>query len=245
MESTASSGEGLSQLMQEEFEKNGCLLLEGVLNDADLAPVKKLLLSQIREYVPDATGIQDPTWVSAAIERPEVVGKIYDSVRDHPALLNIATLPAVSSIVTHLLEEPRLYKKTPLRIDVPLETKEMAFWHQDHFYVQGNSSELTIWIPLQDTLAHHGALSVMKGSHLNGAIDHSHPVGKKTIPVGIFDVPVNIIEMREGDILVFDSFLVHSSNLNISDRIRYSIQPRYTSAQAGVESSIMGGSIVV
>lgn len=231
--------------MKKDFLQNGCVLLKGVLKDADLAPVKELLLGEIREYVPDATGLQDPKWVRTAMDNPEAVGKIYDAVRDHPILLDIARLPAVCSVVAQLLDEPRLYKKTPLRIDVPLETKEMAFWHQDHFYVQGNSSELTVWIPLQETLAHHGALSVMKGSHLNGAIAHTYPVGKKTIPTGIFNEPVNIIEMREGDILVFDSFLVHSSNLNISDNIRYSIQPRYTSAQAGAESSLMGGSIVL
>lgn len=227
------------------FRRNGCVLLEGALKETDLAPTKELLLKYIRSYFPEATGLQDPTWVSAAIDHPEVVGKVYDAVRDHQILLDLARVPAIRSIVAQLLKEPRLYKKIPLRIDAPLETKEMAFWHQDHFYVQGNSSELTVWIPLQETLAHHGALSVMKGSHRDGAIEHSHRVGKKTVPVGIFGAPVNIVEMTEGDILVFDSFLVHSSNLNISDKIRYSIQPRYSSAQAGAESLLMGGSIVV
>jgi ectoine hydroxylase-related dioxygenase (phytanoyl-CoA dioxygenase family) len=140
-----------------------------------------------------------------------------------------------------LIGAPVIYHKIPLRIDVPFENKELAFWHQDDFYVQGNNSEVTVWIPLQDTFAHTGALSVMKGSHLNGAIPHSYRVGKKSVPVGVFDAPVNIIEMNKGDVLFFSSYLIHSSNLNISDQIRYSIQLRYSAASAGEQSSLMKG----
>ena len=174
------------KLINKEFIENGCGLLEGILKDVFLAPVKEMLLVEIREYVPDATGLQDSNWLRATTPHLEAVRKIYDTVREHPILPDIARLPAVCSTVPQLLEEPRLYKKTPLRIDAPLETKEMICWHRDHFYAQGNSSELTVWIPPRETLAHRGALSVMKGSHHNGAIAHSYPVGKKTIPAAIF-----------------------------------------------------------
>lgn len=223
------------------YEVDGCVLLEGVATEEDLRPVADMLLTEIRKFCPNATGIQDSAWVDLALERPDLVTKVYDSVRDHALALEIGRLPALRRAVKSLIEAPVLYHKVPLRIDVPFENKELAFWHQDDFYVQGNNSELTIWIPLQDTLAHHGALSVMKGSHRNGRIPHSLPVGKKTLPVGIFDAPINIVEMKRGDALVFSSFLVHSSNLNISDQIRYSIQLRYSSARAGQQSMLMGG----
>lgn len=223
------------------FEVDGCFLLEGVVTEDDLRPVEEMLLAEIRKQCPDATDIQDPAWVKYSIARPDAVTRVYDSVRDHPLGLAIGRLPALRQAVKSLIDEPVLYNKVPLRIDVPFDNKELAFWHQDHFYVQGNSRELTIWIPLQDTLAHHGALSVMKGSHHEGPVPHSLRVGKKTLPVGIFDSPINIVEMKRGDALVFSSFLVHSSNLNISDRIRYSIQLRYSSSRAGAQSTLMGG----
>lgn len=144
-----------------------------------------------------------------------------------------------------LMDQPVLYNKIPLRIDVPFENKELAYWHQDDFYVQGNSSELTVWIPLQDTFAHNDALSVMSESHKNGPIAHTLKIGKKSLPEGIFDNPINIVEMMEGDCLFFSSYLIHQSNLNISNNIRYSIQLRYSSASAGKASELMGGVINV
>lgn len=227
--------------MLAHFQKDGGLLLSGVLSADDLRPVEDLLLSEIRKRCHSATGIQDPAWVELAIERPDLVTEVYDAVRDHALALEIGRLPRLREAVSELIEEPLLYHKIPLRIDVPFENKELAFWHQDDFYVRGNSRELTIWIPLQDTLAHHGALSIMKGSHVDGPIAHSYQVGKKTLPVGIFDNPINIVEMRKGDALIFSSYLVHSSNLNISNQIRYSIQLRYSSARAGAQSTLMKG----
>lgn len=227
--------------MLAQFQKDGGALLSGVLTAADLKPVEDLLMDEIRRRCPSAASIQDPNWVALAIERPDLVTDVYDAVRDHEVVLNIGRLPRLRDAVSELIEEPLLYHKVPLRIDVPFENKELAFWHQDDFYVRGNSRELTIWIPLQDTLAHHGALSIMKGSHLNGPIPHSYVVGKKTLPVGIFDNPINIVEMKKGDALIFSSYLVHSSNLNISREIRYSIQLRYSSARAGAQSTLMKG----
>ena len=227
--------------MKDAFDADGCLVERGLLGEDLLTPVDAMLMEQITRHVPGATSIQDPAWIDLAIRRPDIVTEVYDAVRDVPFLVELGRAPALSDIVKTLINAPVIYRKVPLRIDVPFENKELAFWHQDDFYVQGNSSEITIWIPLQDTFAHTGALSVMKGSHTQGPIPHTYRVGKKTLPAGIFDQPVNIVEMRRGDALIFSSYLVHSSNLNISDQIRYSIQLRYSSATAGAQSAVMKG----
>ena len=227
--------------MKDVFETDGCLVERGLLGEDLLGPVDALLLEQITRHVPTATSIQDPAWIDLATRRPDVVTEVYDAVRDAGMLIDLGRSPALADIVSTLIDRPVIYHKVPLRIDVPFENKELAFWHQDDFYVQGNSSEVTIWIPLQDTFAHTGALSVMKGSHALGPIPHTYRVGKKTLPTGIFDRPVNIVEMKRGDALIFSSYLVHSSNLNISDQIRYSIQLRYSSATAGAQSEVMKG----
>ncbi len=227
--------------MFDEYETTGCLLLPNALTEKHLQDVENLLLKEISKHCPDVSTLQDQKWVNLAIEHPEIVTKIYDAVRDAPEALGLGRLPELTKAVNIMMDVPMLYNKVPLRIDVPFQNKELAFWHQDDFYVQGNAREVTIWIPLQDTKAHHGALSVMKGTHQNGAIPHTLEVGKKTLPQGIFDHPINIIEMNRGDALLFSSYLVHSSNLNISDSIRYSIQLRYSDASAGPHSTRMKG----
>lgn len=227
--------------MLDHFEKDGCTILRGLLTPADLAPIEADILAQVRAHIPDATDIQDPRWVQVAQDEPQVVTHVYDALRDNPHLLTLGQNSKITDAVKSVLDQPVLYHKVPLRIDVPFENKELAFWHQDDFYVGGNARELTVWIPLQDTFAHTGALSVIKGSHANGAIPHVYPIGKKTIPTGIFDDPINIVEMTHGDALFFSSYLVHSSNLNVSDKIRYSIQLRYSSRTAGAPSDTMLG----
>lgn len=227
--------------MMDTFKADGCLILRDVLTGADLHGVENLILSEVHKYVPEATGINDRVWVDHAIKHPDTISKMYDAVRDADEALQLGQVASLVDTIKSLMEEPMLYNKVPLRIDVPFVNKELAFWHQDDFYVQGNARELTAWIPLQDTKAHHGALSVMKGSHKGGPIPHTLKVGKKTLPEGIFENPVNIVEMNRGDVLIFSSYLVHSSNLNISDAIRYSIQLRYSDASAGAHSSLMKG----
>ena len=85
-----------------------------------------------------------------------------------------------------------------------------------------------------------GALSVMKKSHLLGKLNHDLKWGKKWMPSGVYGTPVDIIEMEKGDILLFNSYLLHASNMNFSEIIRYSIQIRFTSKTLGNPSSIMG-----
>lgn len=227
--------------MRDSYEQDGCFLESSLLGEHLLSKVDQMLLEQITRHVPDATSIQDPKWIDLAMSRPDIVTDVYDAARDAPLLIDIARAQELVKIVKSLIDAPVVYHKVPLRIDVPFENKELAFWHQDDFYVAGNSHEVTVWIPLQDTFAHTGALSVMKGSHTRGPIPHSYTVGKKTLPTGIFDRPINIVEMRRGDALFFSSYLIHSSNLNISDRIRYSIQLRYSSITAGPQSAVMKG----
>ena len=153
----------------------------------------------------------------------KISNNIYNEVADLIECVELAKTDNIKFTVQRLLgEKARIYGKIPLRIDVPLETKELAVWHQDDFYVQGAPNELTAWIPLQDTPMHMGALSVMKKSHHNGKLAHEFKWGKKSMPVGVYDLPVNIIEMKRGDVLLFNSFLLHTSNINFSALIRFS-----------------------
>ena len=81
---------------------------------------------------------------------------------------------------------------------------------------------------------------MIKKSHLRGKLPHDTVWGKKSMPTGVYDTPINIIEMNRGDVLFFSSYLLHTSNINFSNKIRYSIQIRFTSKVLGEPSTIMG-----
>jgi len=162
-------------------------------------------------------------------EHQELESEVYLRIRETPWLVAFSSMPAIVDTVRSLLPGGfSVFSKIPFRIDMPLWTKELALWHQDHHYVRGNTDIVTAWIPFQDTSYFNGCLSVMPGSHALGPVAHDGKVGKKSVPTSIFDREIRLVEMRKGDVLYFNALLFHSGNLNVSPSIRYSLQPRFT-----------------
>ena len=226
--------------MSREYFEQGAVLLKGAMCEDDFRDIDAVLASNWKEF-----HIENPyseECAEFAMRNPSAVSAIYDRVINLEECMHIARIDAVKDSIQALIgEKAKIYSKIPLRIDVPLETKELAVWHQDDFYVKGAPNEITAWIPLQDTPMHLGALSVMKKSHLFGRLAHDVVWGKKCMPQGVYNLPINIVEMQRGDILLFNSFLLHTSNINFSRYIRYSIQLRFTSSELGNPSNLMGG----
>lgn len=222
-----------------EFSKEGAILLRNAITPNEFAPVDEVLCNQWSKH-----SVSDPYSESCAkfaTTNANIVSEIYQTVADLNECIQLAMAAPIKDIIQTILgKNAKIYSKVPLRIDTPLETKEHAVWHQDDFYVKGAPNEITAWIPLQDTPMHLGALSVMKKSHLYGKLDHDTQWGKKSMPSGVYDLPINIVEMKRGDVLLFNSFLLHTSNINFSNLIRYSIQIRFTSQEQGEPSKIMG-----
>ena len=81
---------------------------------------------------------------------------------------------------------------------------------------------------------------MIKKSHRKGAIPHEVMWGKKYMPTGVYDSDINVIEMKKGDVLFFNSYLLHTSNINFSEKIRYSLQMRFTTQAFGKPSKNMG-----
>lgn len=222
------------------YEQQGYILAKGLLKTEDFADIDFQMRELIRKNWKEVSCLNDPAWVSYAAANPDCVAKIYDEMRDHQVFIELGLSPKITNIVSELIRQPALYKKVPFRIDVPFETKELAFWHQDDFYVKGNNEELTVWIPLFDTKVQHGALQVMPRSHKDGKVPHTLKIGKKTLPASGYGNEIRYVEMARGDALFFSSFLLHSSSLNISDEIRYSIQLRYSSSLEAPSTEMKG-----
>jgi len=186
-------------------------------------------------------GPHDPKLVNYYNSHPAIESKVYDESLKNIELRKFCLLPEIINPVKELIgNKIGLFEKIIARMDIPFWTKELALWHQDYFYVQGNTNVLTAWIPLQDTNYVNGCLSVMPRSHLLGIVEHDLKIGKKNIPSKIFDNEIRFVEIKKGDLLLFNALLLHSSNVNFSDSIRYSLQPRYTPLNLKVDESMLG-----
>jgi ectoine hydroxylase-related dioxygenase (phytanoyl-CoA dioxygenase family) len=215
------------------YRTEGYLLHRNLLSADDLRPIQEALVETVRSVEKlSFTGYQDRELVEYFKAHPDRVTEIYNAFQGHPALMELSRNPKVLDVVRGVIPNPKCYRKMPFRIDVPFETKELAFWHQDNFYVQGTVETVTVWVPFQDVPWQSGSLGIMPRSHLLGSVPHDLRVGKRSIPAGIYDREVRYVEMQAGDVLLFHSLLFHTSNLNLSDTVRYSIQIRYLDSDA-------------
>jgi hypothetical protein len=232
---------------RESFERNGYAVLKSAIPSSQLDKFEK----QVLALIADICGEKFPSLHSSKLatyllENRASEETLYKHVREYPWLLDVSLSPKILSQIANLFQsEFGVFAKIPLRIDLPLVTRELAIWHQDFHYVRGNIETLTAWIPLQDTPYELGPLMVMPRSHHSGPLDHSiELLGKKQIPSDIFDREIRYVEMNRGDVLLFHSCLLHSSSLNISTHVRFSIQARYSRLDLPVDPE-MGALIPV
>jgi ectoine hydroxylase-related dioxygenase (phytanoyl-CoA dioxygenase family) len=230
------------------YAGQGFVLVRGVLRDTDFSALETRFLQLINTRSGGAhASLRDPALVSKICQDRSLETHVYDAIRQYPELVDLSLTQSLVRAVAVLLggRSLVLLEKIVLRIDCPLVTRELAIWHQDHFYVKGDIETITAWIPLQDTGFREGCLMVMPGSHRDGLLAHdTSALGKKYYPSTIFGREVRYVEMHRGDVLLFHSCLLHSSGINISDTIRFSVQARYLCADA-ISDASMGKRIAI
>lgn len=232
------------RLNQDEFARDGYAVVRQCIShdriDDLLASYLAVVAELSAQHFDDAAGNDLVRYFDA---HPDVESAVYNAVRERPWLTEFSSHAEITAPVREVIgADIELLGKIPFRIDMPRSVDELAWWHQDYFYVRGNTNIVTAWVPMQDTRFLQGALTIMPGSHLLGAVPHDLKVGKREVPANIFDREIRMLELDKGDLLLFDSLLLHSGNLNMSDSIRYSIQARYTPAGDAVDPG-MGGAI--
>ena len=110
-----------------------------------------------------------------------------------------------------------------LRVDLPIKEQSRFSQHQDYAYNCGSENSVTIWIPLQDTSFKEGSLLVCAKSHLNEVYPN-----KKGIIEKKFKFKFENCDVKYGQAIIFNQKLVHASGYNCSDKIRFSVQLRFS-----------------
>jgi phytanoyl-CoA hydroxylase len=225
----------------ESYAQDGFVLARAVIPAGHLQTLESQFLGLVQAKGGRAfPAIDDPSLAAYLAEDRELERTLYDDIRRYPWLAEFSMHEAIAAHVRSFLgPEIGLLEKIPFRIDIPNVTRELAVWHQDFFYVKGNSSTVTAWIPLQDTPYERGCLMVMPGSHRLGALPHDgSALGKRHYPTGVFQREIRYVEMRRGDVLFFNALMLHSSSVNISDRLRCSVQARFSRMSDPVDPSM-------
>jgi hypothetical protein len=157
-----------------------------------------------------------PVWVGA-----------YDQLRFLPEIMASVAAPAFLDLAKRAgISFPTVSSKPVVRADMPGDDDWRFPPHQDYPYNKGSLNAITLWLPLQDTPEEAGALRVVPQSHTRGELPTKAPQFLLADPVPESDYVA--APMTCGQALVFSQFLIHKSGQNRTDRIRFSLQVRYS-----------------
>ena len=116
-------------------------------------------------------------------------------------------------------------------------------WHQDSYYFPFEPARpiLGVWLAVTEATLENGCLHVLPGSHLEPVHEHvaDRRPGANYGYVEIVDhdmTGAQPVLMQPGDLLLFDSHLMHRSTDNVSDGIRAAMVYHYA-ATGTVERS--------
>lgn len=101
-------------------------------------------------------------------------------------------------------------------------------WHQDTQYVITEPLEyVTCWVAVADATIENGTIWIVPGMHRQGLLPHIYDDEAKEWQCQ-FDASSKIpVELKAGQMAVFNSLLPHSSGPNTSQTTRYAYVPQY------------------
>ena len=229
-----------------QFEREGYLLLRGLLPPNDLAGLMGRVeeavdrrtrslfdqgkITDLHENEPlayrwqrvfeDMGGFQQRrSWDEDVISE-----ELFEIMRHSRVLDVLENLIGPEIIATGLIA---------LRPKVPQDKRTTVLWHQDsHYFGQDSAAEriVTVWIPLVDAREENGCMQVIPQSHdwgyVDAEIDPDHQAYKPIEDPETRGTPMSC-EMDVGDVLIFGNLTLHRSLPNSSDHTRWSIDLRY------------------
>ncbi len=245
------------------YDEQGYLLLRGVLDDKDFAPLRQVISSAIDDR---AKELYDGGKIPSLYEDLSFYHRLTQILRESqkgPLLswnwnrevfsrevYQLLTHPKILDIVASLIgSEITVNGDYWIRFKMPTGGESVFPWHQDSIYYNGNADSgqqvifseesqiLTVWIPMVDVDEHNGCLQIIPGSHKRGLRPPRRDENGRLIPIEDIESwsEVQNVRMKVGDVLVFGNLTFHRSLENTSENIRWSVDLRYSPTGSPLE----------
>lgn len=241
---------GLSTEQREQFERDGYLVIEDLLDDADLTPLLEEYSAYIdrRAHELHAGGRLSQLYAAEPFARrlariSQETGELYPELDimhlRGPAtfafLHNAKLLDLAESLIgPEIICSPihHLRPKLPSGLTPRGSDPHVVHWHQDAGVTWEEADPyfiLTLWIPLVDATPENGCLRVIPGIYKEGLLPHRTKRGLGTAIHGdlLAHRPIVTLPMRKGSVLLLHKHTPHSSSRNTTDTVRWSIDLRY------------------
>jgi len=222
----------------DHWSEHGCLLLRDVLDAELVAAARRELTERLGQQGAVISGAAEPVWSGSGVSAIDAFS-LYEGDPLFVALAHSAALRAVLEAVHG--ESIHVYQSVQIRFALPGDELHTIPMHQDARYIEPDSQFCAFWIPLVDIAPGEGGLAVVPRSHRSGLLPHvvsteyySYYMGEerpqRCIPLDQIEGEWVGADFKAGDLLLFDSFVVHSALPNRSRLVRLSIDGRYQRA---------------
>ena len=245
MTATAS---GLSAEQVRRFREEGVLVAEGILTDADLAPV----IAEYAAWIDDRANLLIEkgkiTELHADAPFPQRVALLYAQSPDILSGMDIMTVlgPATFEFLhnPHLLDAvesligqeitcnpiQHIRAKPPSRYAGEGAGFYNVPWHQDAgvTWEEADASDIvTCWLPLVDATVENGCMEVMPGVWKQGYLTHQAEGGTTIRPDLLPECEPCAVPVRKGGLVFMHRYTPHRSTPNYSDQVRWSVDLRF------------------
>jgi ectoine hydroxylase-related dioxygenase (phytanoyl-CoA dioxygenase family) len=243
----------LTQPQVEFYRNEGYVVLERLLEEDDMGPIKWALndkVSEIAKSLLEAGKIVDPLVNEGFSTR---LARLFDGLSDadflefgrswrdrHPGyfefMSNPKILDAVESLIGVEIFSNPVYNTRP---KVPRVAAGAVPWHQDRSYWPGANANpvITVWIPLVDADEVNGCLQIWPRTHNANLVEHHHETYSGTSyteldvnSAGLLPykkiAPVQL-PIQAGGAILFNDRCIHMSTPNLSNHVRWSVDLRY------------------
>ena len=234
----------MNEQQRAAYQADGFVKIEGFATqdicDAMLASVVAIAETKARDYK-EGPGLLLPeaNLMGTDGTPAELVSKIFRLHRE-PVFHEFAVSDAVTGIAAELIAPEidcflsQFIFKNPGAWGQP--------WHQDSYYFpfDPHGPVVGIWLAVTEATLENGCLHVLPGSNHEPIHEHI-PDRRPNANLGYVEIVDHdmsaavAVTMNPGDLLVFDSHLMHRSTDNVSDGLRAAMVYHY--AQSGTHDS--------
>lgn len=193
-----------------ELIEDGYLVLKEVFPEKELVRLRKLF-DDIIQY--QLKGDKDPFSRFYLTHRTDQ-GVLYDLFQRHPEFQDFAKNTTIlDSLVEVLGEDIFLYENS--LVFKPLAKQNEVPWHQDFINRPSEPLKYIAWIAIDDVTKENGAMKIIPKTHKLGFLPFHTIPGEthhtRLLTDGIDLDSFQFVEMKAGDVLIFNQLLLHSS----------------------------------
>lgn len=219
----------LKESQMEQFNDQGFLVIEDFLSAEEVAAVKADIArvsDEVADLVSDTRGFNferanDSDFTSDAPIRKGVLRKIQGAAMHVGEIKKTFTSEKMLDCMEDLMGPEIYYHSSKVMFKAPGGREKP--WHQDAAYWrQYASSQITIWIAIDDATEENGCIWAIPESHKAGLIPHV----KAELQVEDSRIDLSKaapVPVPAGGMLIFHSLVLHKSEKNHSDKSRWAI----------------------